>query len=127
MSSLFLANSHASGDDYVENTSAPTGSTNNLDADYSAPGASPINNADVGFYNESGLDFRLAYTDTDAKEAGANLTNDSDLPITDDIAGTSRPIDTNFDCGAHETGSTFTTTSTSTSTSTSTTSTTTTI
>jgi len=99
---------------------SPT-STHNLSSDTTIP---PFNTyyteKVVGFVDENNNDFRLAYTDTEAKEKGTDLSLDAALPITEDIAGTTRPIDASWDLGAFESTSGMTSTSTSSSTSTTT-------
>jgi hypothetical protein len=87
-----------------------TNSTNNISgpSQSNAPGQNPIDNASVSFRNESGDDFRLAMSDTAAKESGLNLYSDSTQPVTTDIEGESRPspgsslMDTNSTTDGHE-------------------------
>lgn len=57
----------------------------------------------VAFENPAGLDMRLAATDTAAQGKGTSLYSDATLPVTTDIAGTSRGTAsaTAFDIGAH--------------------------
>ncbi len=64
-------------------------STNNLDDDGTAPGGSPQNNKTLTFADKVGKNFRLIVTDA-AVDNGANLSADSDLPISDDIIGRTR-------------------------------------
>lgn len=54
------------------------------------------------FASEANDDFHLASTDTGARESGADLSADADLPVTTDIDGHSRPTLTAFDIGADE-------------------------
>ena len=92
----------------------------NLGDDATAPGTTTYDNKTVGFVDIGNEDYRLAYTDSEAKENAYNLSSDEYYEISDDIAETSRPVDSNWDLGCFETTSGITSTST---TSTSTTST----
>ena len=77
-------------------------STNNLSSDGTAPGSNAQLNKSPVYVNESGDDFTLSSSDTTAKDLGANLSSDSNLAVTDDILGTSRPQNSVFDIGAFE-------------------------
>jgi len=54
------------------------------------------------FVNASKGDFHLQSTDTGALNAGADLRNDANLPVTTDIDGQPRPAQNAFDIGADE-------------------------
>jgi hypothetical protein len=114
--------SYDNGTDWYLNGGIESGSIGNIGGDNSYLGSAGKNNQTVGFMDtDPGRDYRLAYTDTSAKEYGTDLSSgDPYWNFDDDIAGTTRPVDTNWDSGAHETDSSFTTTSTSSTTSTST-------
>jgi len=62
-------------------------STNNLASDATAPGSNPINNATPVFVDQANDDYHLDMTDTDAMQAGLDLSADAEIPITDDIDG----------------------------------------
>jgi len=76
-------------------------STNNLSDRDDAPGSNPINNAIVQFRNPSEYDFHLLPTDTTAKNAGVDLSNDPYISFTTDIDGETRQG--TWDIGADET------------------------
>ena len=76
-----------------------------------APGGNSKNLTNVEFVNEAGGDFHLAQTDTAARGAGTNLTNDSYSKITTDIDGQLRnPSGVGWDIGADEGTKEFVTT-----------------
>jgi hypothetical protein len=54
------------------------------------------------FANEANDDFHLANSDTAAKNAGADLSADANLPFNTDIDGQSRPAGSAWDIGADE-------------------------
>jgi len=76
------------GDYYIGTYSAA--STNNLSSDATAPGLNPIINATVVFVNAADDDYRISVDDTDAKDAGADLSADPNLAFNDDINGKAR-------------------------------------
>ena len=91
-------------DNYFGSFSAS--STNNLSGptQTDAPGSNPQNAKAVVFVDEENDDFHLAQADTNAKNAGANLTSDVYLPITSDVDSQTRNASTSaFDIGADET------------------------
>lgn len=78
-------------------------STNNLSQDGTAPAwGSYYRNATVKFTDQNSHDFHLAPDDTAARNAGADLSADANLAITNDIDGNSRPTLGAFDIGADE-------------------------
>jgi hypothetical protein len=62
-------------------------SINNISNKADAPGSNAKNNTTVQFADAANGDFHLASTDTAAKNAGADLSMDVNLPITTDIDG----------------------------------------
>jgi len=66
-----------------------------------APGANS-KTCTVSFADEANDDFHLAVSDTAARDAGTNLSGDSNLSFTDDIDGETRPGGTAWDIGADE-------------------------
>lgn len=79
----------------------PQGDYNQSDvSDAQMPGANSIT-ATVTFVNAGGGDFSLAEGSRGIDE-GTGLSGDANLPVADDIAGTSRPQGASFDMGAFE-------------------------
>jgi len=78
-------------------------STNNLsdDATYASSTADIIN-TEVSFVDEANDDFHLAGSDTAARDAGVDLSGDSNLAFDDDIDGEKRPAGQAWDIGADE-------------------------
>jgi len=85
-------------------TSFHASSTNNLSGptQTDAPGTNPQNAKTVSFINEPAKDFHLSPSDTSAKNMGADLSADPNLPIANDIDGHTRPTLGVFDIGADE-------------------------
>ncbi|MFA6183742.1 MAG: hypothetical protein WC682_01415 [Parcubacteria group bacterium] len=82
------------------------GSTNNLSKDGTATGTNAKINQTVAFTSTASgsEDFHLASTDTAAKNSGADLSADANLPFATDIDGASRNASINaWDIGADET------------------------
>lgn len=75
-------------------------STNNLSNTNDAPGSNPINSTAVVFVDEANDDFGLDSTDSVAKDAGVNLSADSNYSFNVDIAGNTRSG--SWDIGASE-------------------------
>lgn len=67
-----------------------------------APGTHSKNSTTVQFRNIANDDLHLAGSDTAAKDAGVDLSADTELPLTSDIDGQIRPNGTAFDIGADE-------------------------
>lgn len=84
------------------NPSRWTTADSNTSEDTSAPGTNARTNSGVLFNDESANDFRLAAADTEAKNAGADLSADLDYAFAVDLVGTARPQFTTWDRGAHE-------------------------
>src|SRR3989344_2566159 len=63
----------------------------NISSDTTAPGANSKKSTTVSFIDSANKDFRLASSDTAAKNAGADLSGDANLAVTTDIAGNLRP------------------------------------
>ena len=59
-------------------------------------------NTTLTFEDAANSDFRLAETDTEAIEQGADLSTNADAPVTYDKIGVSRPQGAAFDIGAFE-------------------------
>jgi hypothetical protein len=74
----------------------------NLSSDGTAPGSNSMTSTTVQFMDADNDDFRLAPTDTSAKDAGTDLSADANLAFSDDIAGNIRPAGSAWDIGAHE-------------------------
>jgi len=68
-----------------------------------APGSQSKQSTTVSFMHAADYDFHLALADTAAIYSGANLTNDSELPFSDDIDGNSRLSTGAWDIGADQT------------------------
>lgn len=64
--------------------------SHNLSSDASAPAGDEIRNASPTFQGTD--DYRLASGDTDAQDAGVDVSADLDLPVTDDMVGTTRDL-----------------------------------
>jgi len=79
-----------------------SGSDYNLSNDVtSTAGAHDKINQTVAFANAANSDFHLSPTDTAAKNSGADLTSDANLPFSTDIDGETRHAD-KWDIGADE-------------------------
>ena len=91
--------SYNNNTDYFWNPN--TSSTNNLSSDNSAPAyGTYYRNATVTFADETNDDFHLKQSDTGAKNVGANLSADANLPFSTDIDGSTRTG--TWDIGADE-------------------------
>jgi hypothetical protein len=75
----------------------------NLSEDATAPGTNAKTSTVVVFNDEASDDFRLDGSDTQAKDTGADLSADGDMPFAVDLIGTARPQGASWDRGAHET------------------------
>lgn len=76
--------------------------TNNLADNTDVPGLNAVTNANVSFVNAAQNDFRLRSIDTAAKNAGADLSNDSYVSLDIDNMNHTRGSDGAWDIGAHE-------------------------
>ena len=78
-------------------------STNNLSDDSTyASSTADIINTEVSFVDEANDDFHLAGSDTAARDAGTDLSGDSNLAFNDDIDGEGRGAGGAWDIGADE-------------------------
>jgi len=84
-------------------------SSNNISGDNTSPnsgstdcGGHSCRSQTVTFKNASAKDFHLARTDTVAKDAGADLSADSNFAFNTDIDGQARPYGSAWDIGADE-------------------------
>jgi len=68
-------------------------SANNLSDHADAPGSNPQNSKTVSFVDATNKDFHLAISDTAAKYAGVNLSQDASLAFSNDIDGQQRSGD----------------------------------
>ena len=115
------------GSDYQQIGSGTIVTAKNVTLDASSPDGATYQNKTVTFVNTSAgsEDLHLDVTDTVAKDAGDDLSADSDYSFNVDVDRSVRPFNVIWDIGADEYGATLpTTTTTTTSTSTSTSSTT---
>jgi hypothetical protein len=86
-----------------------SGTTNNLSEDATAPayGTYYRSITDLAFVDATNADFHLAATDIRARNLGIDLSQDYNLPITNDIDGNARTLNfqypnSNYDIGADE-------------------------
>ncbi len=80
-----------------------TGSDYNIHSDaYNPGGAHDKASTTVSFVDIAGKNFHLAPADTAAKDAGMDLSTDSNLAFNTDIDGQARPIGSAWDIGADE-------------------------
>jgi hypothetical protein len=78
-------------------------STNNLsDLSSDAPGTNPKNSTVVSFSDALNKDYSLSPSDTQAKNAGVNLSTDANLVFNTDIDGQTRSSSQGWDIGADE-------------------------
>jgi len=70
--------------------------------DQPASGSHDKTGVNVNFADEANDDFHLAGSDTAAKDAGVDLSEDSNLAFDDDIDGEKRPAGQTWDIGADE-------------------------
>jgi len=87
---------------YSDSSHFDEGTTNNLSDDTTAPGANAFTEKTLTFADAASDNYALASTDTDAIDAGVNLSSDANLPFDIDIIGTSRPQGDYWDIGAFE-------------------------
>lgn len=88
---------------YNVGSGANSSSTNNLSDQEDAPGANPLNAAEVIFANPDAQDFHLALLNQfDAIGAGVNLASDSNFSFNDDVDGQTRFTETPWDVGADQ-------------------------
>ncbi len=84
--------------EFVEGTASVT-SVTNISEDATSP-QSGLRNLAVTFVNEGSGDYRLASSDTAAKDAGTDLSGDAQYAFSTDINGTTRSG--TWDIGPHE-------------------------
>lgn len=70
-----------------------------------APGANSDNSTTVTFVSTASDNFKLDSGDTGAKDKATDLSSDANLPFSNDILGTTRPVNSIWDRGAHEVSS----------------------
>ncbi len=82
---------------------ATSGSDYNISGDSYTPGGSHSKpNTMVSFVDAAGLNFHLAPSDTAAKDAGMDLSADTNLAFNTDINGQVRPVGGTWDIGPFE-------------------------
>ncbi|MEI8361274.1 MAG: fibronectin type III domain-containing protein [bacterium] len=91
------------GNAYMGNYAA--GSTNNISDEANAPGTNPQNLKTVSFVDAANKDFHLEFNDAAAKNTGADLSADANLPIVTDIDGDTRTG--TWDIGADDVGTVY--------------------
>ncbi|HKX46159.1 MAG TPA: hypothetical protein VJP77_05615 [Planctomycetota bacterium] len=74
----------------------------NLSGDTTAPGTNSRTSKTVTFIAAGSNNFKVASSDAEAKNFGKDVSADSDLAFSDDILGTTRPVSSSWDMGAHE-------------------------
>ena len=67
-----------------------------------AEGANSRVSQSFSFVNAGAGDYRLTGSDGGARDFGVDLSGDANLPVTDDIVGTTRPVNSVYDIGYHE-------------------------
>lgn len=93
----------ATGSDYLFTSTATTLQTsNNLTADATSPDGASWQNKVPTFTNAASDIYTLTSSDTNARDAGADLSAAAIYSFANDIAGTARPQNSLWDVGAHE-------------------------
>ena len=87
-------------DDYYANTGGMT-TSNNISSDNTSF-QSDLRSINLAFQDKNNNNYNLAETDTDAIDAGMNLSEDGVFAFNTDIIGTARPQGTAWDVGAFE-------------------------
>jgi parallel beta-helix repeat protein len=104
--SAYVRNNIVQGQYANYGTPSNSGATsNNISQDATSPDSS-YRNKTVNFSDKANKDFHLAESDSSARNAGADLSADTNLAVTTDIDGNSRPTQGVFDIGADE-GATY--------------------
>jgi len=93
------------GEDYYVYSSWGDTSSN-ISSDNTSPDGADFRNKTVSFLDSANNDFHLAGSDTAARDAGTDLSNDANLAFSDDIDGERRGAGGAWDIGADERTST---------------------
>lgn len=79
-----------------------TSCEDNVSDDATAPGTGSSTSTSVTFVDEANDNYFLSSGDTGAKDVGTDYSADANLPFSTDYVGTTRPVNSVWDRGAHE-------------------------
>jgi hypothetical protein len=97
------ANPDVNSGAYLLPGATTTGSSNNLSDDASAPGSNVFVNRHPLYVDETNGDLHIHSTDdSGVRNNGVDLSADANIAFSDDIDGTTRPVDNSWDLGADE-------------------------